>query len=545
MNFKKNLILFVFISLLIISTNVFAANSGHTGPSINPDTGIISYYQWVDAGGLVGVQENYIFIERLSEVSYYSEMDGTGFSKLITEDGENVFSGRGSQIKDLEKGYYEAYNEVYAPPSSSSLYLTIRPYFNLSFINEGGSGQVDFSVYSTDDSVDIHTIVTDRQVENFAKAGDEIHLSVEPEEGFDFISWGGDISSTNKNTVFTMNKDKKITANFRVKPVTLPDDHITITYNGSNTFDIDFKWNEIRNPNISYQVALSSHTENPNFDEIINTESKSEYKFEDVDATTDTLYLYVRALDNIGNFGEWTKSESFDLEVSKPSFSLFGKAYIDRVGGGTPLYEVHFDFADELEAEYFIKRRVKGDTDSTLIGNYTREELPTTDTNYQILSDNDLVRTEDLEAHETYEYFVYFLKDGAYSETSKASITIPNIPLSEQIDFIDITLSNSDLIVENLIPEYEYRTNDRNFILNISNNDLEGDMIEYQLYLKDDTNPFFDGWQQGRKSFSFNGSGQYQWYLKARDVYKEDDEIIHGEEIRIPASEDEYFILSI
>ena len=238
-------------------------------------------------------------------------LSGTVYIRVVDTD-----SGRGNQNMDT---FYT--DHMYIRSAS------IAPVTYILTVNTVGSGAVD--------KVPDQTTYT---------SGTEVELTADPNTGWSFSEWTGDLTGSENPKTITMNDNKTVTANFAIDQITIlgyiaepdaniPVDGVFVDANnggGSDTTDangyyqltVDYGWSGTVDPN------KTGYTFEPNSIEYSNV-------------TTDQNDNYTAILDTFLIYGYAVDSEMFVLEGVLVSPDNDGGPFTSKYYGGSGITDVH------------------------------------------------------------------------------------------------------------------------------------------------------------------------------------------------------------
>ncbi|MCL6591421.1 MAG: PKD domain-containing protein [Firmicutes bacterium] len=251
-----------------------------------------------------------------------------------------------------------------------------------------------------------------------------------------------------------------------INKVTLPASPVQVTPGLNGTYNVNFSWNPVQTDLSGikkYQVALTNFVTDPSNGWLDIGPGQRQYTFANQSVANIPLYIQIRAVDNVNNTSDWTKTAPF--KIWSPAVTL--KAFpSSAVQNGQPVYSVELQLGNDPEAaQYVINREGPGQFNPVVL-------------TYQQLAANGFKYTDaiNLTKHAQYRYNVYTVSAwGVLSETTYSPyITVPNIPAAG-IETAVQTGPGQPVTGECVT------TNRLTFEIN-KQTDVEGDTLYYQLY---------------------------------------------------------------
>jgi hypothetical protein len=245
-----------------------------------------------------------------------------------------------------------------------------------------------------------------------------------------------------------------------ISNVILPSSPVQIIPKPDGTYDIQFTWNQLQN-DVSgvkkYQIALTDNLSEPigGWVEIIDLQ-QNQYTFTSQTVAETPLYIQIRAVDNVNNIGNWTKTSAFKIWSPTVSINTTPKA-VEQNSRITYSADLHLEDNPEV-FRYIIER--EGPTSIAPI-------ILT----YQHLKNNHFSYTDsdNLIKHGLYRYSVY--TENEYGIKSGKNIT-PYILMPNVAPHAEISGPRPIVVYT-----------DATFTLG-KFEDLENDSLEYRLYTR-------------------------------------------------------------
>ncbi len=209
-----------------------------------------------------------------------------------------------------------------------------------------------------------------------------------------------------------------------------------------------------------------------------------------------TYYIWVKAVDELGNESEWLKSDliSFKPPATKITSINPNSKYEDH----EVLYSIELQLEKvNMEIPYVIERKNPG----------TNSWVELEQVSYNSLLDNNFIYKDnnELVSHSSYRYKVYTLNGNEKSEDFISNtVIIPNINADLNLPSTDNNPISKELVIEN-----------------IPDTDIEGDIIRflgwYQLGENGIAQRITEDFQSGSITYKFPSDGEWLWWLEVEE----------------------------
>jgi hypothetical protein len=269
-----------------------------------------------------------------------------------------------------------------------------------------------------------------------------------------------------------------------VAPVTLTDDGVKIDGNNLNV-----TWKPVVDPSDiqAYQVAWTTTRQAPGEAYLTTTEAQALCTNL---ALSQSYFVWVRAVDQVGNIGAWRAAGPFNLSGKAVAVTALPEATLNN--DNEPQYQVKLQINSLLSGDYLIERKPAGAGARETIANLTHEELAAG--NFQLI-DRGLLK------HGEYVYYVTHQSGTTAATYQSATVTIPNIVARFTV----------------IGPDDATTTDSFTQSFNLSTGtDYEGDSLKFKVWYRSgggqakSSGPF----AAGPVSVTFPSAGTWEWWVE-------------------------------
>lgn len=254
-------------------------------------------------------------------------------------------------------------------------------------------------------------------------------------------------------------------------------------------------WNPVEDKSDikEYQVALTTTMKPPGEAQITTTESQASFTGL---MQQKSFFVWVRAVDQIGNIGEWSVVGPFNLSGQPVNVTAVPKATLNSLN--QPQYQIELYLNSLLAGTYLIERQTEGSSSRQTIANLTYEQLA--QNGFKIVDNNGLAK------HGCYFYYVTHKSGSVTNSYQTEKVTIPNLPAV-------FTVSG---------PENQTTAQSFTHTIDLTNKtDYEGDSLKFKVWYrpKDGEAKSSGVFVTGPVSITFPASGTWEWWVEVGEFH--------------------------